>query len=58
MAYTDGTGDTRFGEVRIICGAAIYFVLVMIAGFALGTLREVAWVPALGRAVGEPLEAP
>src|SRR5215212_4794693 len=58
MVYRDDIGETRSGEIRIIGGAATYFVLVMIAGFTLGTLRELVLVPRFGRAVGEPLEAP
>jgi hypothetical protein len=43
---------------RIVAAAAIYFVLVMSAGFLLGTIRELLLVPKFGRTVGEPLEAP
>jgi len=58
MVHDEVAGRSRPDEARIIRGAVFYFVLVMIAGFALGTLREMVLVPALGRALGEPLEAP
>src|SRR5215212_401975 len=58
MVHDEVADRSRPDEARIIRGAVFYFVLVMIAGFALGTLREMVLVPALGRALGEPLEAP
>jgi hypothetical protein len=57
MVEGNGT-NRRVEDIRIISGAVLYFVLVMMAGFAFGTLREIVLVPALGRALGEPLEAP
>ena len=58
MTHRERTGRTPPEEVRIIGGAALYVVLVMIAGFAFGAVRELVLVPKLGRAMGEPLETP
>ena len=46
------------GRTRIVAAATTYFVLVMGAGFLLGTVRELLLVPKFGRTVAEPLEAP
>jgi hypothetical protein len=44
--------------MRIVLSAVVYFLSVMVAGFALGMVREFIFVPAVGRGMGEPLEAP
>ncbi len=48
----------RLKTMRIVLGAVVYFLSVMVAGFALGMVREFIFVPAVGRGMGEPLEAP
>jgi len=58
MEHPEPTDRSRPEEVRIISGAVVYFLLVMVAGFAFGTLRELVLVPTFGRAIGEPLRAP
>jgi hypothetical protein len=58
MWQTPGCDLVRLETMRIILGAFVYFFLVMIAGFVLGTVRELLFVPAFGRVVGEPLETP
>jgi hypothetical protein len=58
MAHKDGADRSRPDEVRVISGAVAYFLLVMVAGFAFGTLREFVLVPTFGRLIGEPLRAP
>jgi hypothetical protein len=58
MTHKNGADRSRPEEVRIFSGAAVYFLLVMVAGFAFGTLRELLLIPTLGRAIGEALEAP
>ena len=56
MWQTPGCDFVRLKTMRIILGAFVYFLLVMTAGFALGTVREPLFVPTFGRDVGEPLE--
>jgi len=58
MADKGSAGRSRRDESRIIGAAGLYFLLVMVAGFALGTVRELVLIPRFGRAIGEPLEAP
>ena len=58
MAQNDGAGRFRPHEADIISGAGVYFLPVIIAGFAFGTLRELVLVPTFGRAIGESFEAP
>jgi hypothetical protein len=58
MEHDEGTGRSRPEEVLIISGAVVYFLLVMVAGFVFGALRELVLVPRFGRASGDALEAP
>jgi hypothetical protein len=58
ITHKNGAGRSRPEEVRIFSGAAVYFLLVMVAGFAFGSLREVLLVPTFSGVIGEALEAP
>lgn len=54
MGHPERTGRSRPEEVRLISGAAAYFLLVMVAGFASSTLRELLLVPRSDEPSGSP----
>lgn len=51
------TGAKRAATLKIAGAAGIYFLVSMMAGFVLGPIRELVFVPMFGRTAGTLIEA-